>query len=694
MKRFSWLYILLMLVGCTESSIEDNSIIETGVEEFYATIEGANARTYVDEQIRMRWHAEDRITIFKKETYNREFEFTGKTGANAGGFNQVSVDDEFFSSYKVDANYAVYPHSADTELDETDCFFTLNMPAEQTYAEKSFGLNANTMVAVSETGNLMFKNVGCYLRVRLYGENASISSVTLTTKGTEAIAGEAKVTPSMDGNPTCEMTGTGKSICLTCDTPVTISSNADAPTDFWIVVPPVTLASGFTVTIENSDGKTQAYDVNKSFTFERNKYYDMVREVEIENIPFIHVAQAGTLSSLISDEDKYTITSLKLSGELNGTDIKFIRENMAGCIIGYNTESYGALKILDLSDASIVEGGEAYYSSYTTENNVLGNSMFYGSATLESVILPKNITTIEKEAFRGCSNLISITIFENVKSIGNMAFYGSSLSEIDIPKGVETIGSGAFRFCNLSEITIPEGVKTIEYCAFSDNKNLKSVTIPQSVTSIGREAFGYHRGIDVYIKDLRKFLEACISEHKIFTSNYDEAYYRLFLNNVEVKDLIIPEGVTRIPVLATCSSLTSVTVSEGVDCSYYGAIFQSCINLKQVKFPNSCQVITPQTFLGSGLTTMTIGNNVTTIWFGAFSYCPLNAFYSYTQTPPAIDVATGVPDTTINNMPSEIRHSFGGVNKNNATLYVPAGCKTAYEASDWAKYFGTIVEMN
>ena len=45
-------------------------------------------------------------------------------------------------------------------------------------------------------------------------------------------------------------------------------------------------------------------------------------------------------------------------------------------------------------------------------------------------------------------------------------------------------------------------------------------------------------------------------------------------------------------------------------------------------------------------------------------------------------------------MPTEIRYSFGGVNKDNATLYVPAGCKTAYEVSDWAKYFGTIVEMN
>ena len=189
-------------------------------------------------------------------------------------------------------------------------------------------------------------------------------------------------------------------------------------------------------------------------------------------------------------------------------------------------------------------------------------------------------------------------------------------------------------------------------------------------------------------------MEACISENIIFTPKNDGVYYRLFLNNVEVKDLIIPEGVTRIPVLATCSSLTSVTVSEGVDCNYYMEIFYDCINLKQVNFPNSCQVIPPVAFAKSGLTTMIIGNNVTTIWYGAFSYCPLNAFYSYTQTPPAIDVATGVPDTTINNMPSEIRYSFGGVNKENATLYVPVGCKTAYEASDWANYFGTIVEMN
>ena len=101
MKRLSWLYILLILVGCTESSIENKPVINAGGEEFYASVEETDSRTYVDNQIRMRWHADDRITIFKKETYNREFKFTGKTGANSGGFKQVSVDDDFIYQSKV-----------------------------------------------------------------------------------------------------------------------------------------------------------------------------------------------------------------------------------------------------------------------------------------------------------------------------------------------------------------------------------------------------------------------------------------------------------------------------------------------------------------------------------------------------------------------------------------------------------------
>ena len=286
MKKILGLCFLFIMMGCTDETFND---VSTNVDdvEFYATLEGSDSRTYVDEQVRMRWTAEDYVTIFKKTTYNRKFIFTGKTGSNAGGFKQISVDDDFWFGYDVDANYAVYPHSDDITLDETDLFLTVNLPSEQTYVENSFGLGANTMVAVSESGQLMFKNVGSFLRIRLYGENTAVSSITLTSKR-ETIAGEAKITPQLDGFPTCEMTGSGKSIRLTCPTPVTISSNADAPTDFWMVVPPVVLSSGFSITVTNSEGNTQVFDVAKSFTFERNKYYDMAREVSIaSDIPYV-----------------------------------------------------------------------------------------------------------------------------------------------------------------------------------------------------------------------------------------------------------------------------------------------------------------------------------------------------------------------------------------------------------------------
>lgn len=574
-RRLFWIYTLLSLVGCTEVAIENMTSATS--EEYYAVFEDGTSRTYVDEKIRMRWTKEDLVTIFAKETYNRTFMFTGQTGDNAGAFKQTSVDDPYYTSYTVENSYAVYPHSSNTQLDETDLFLTLNMPAEQTYAENSFGLNANTMVAVSDNKQLLFKNVGSYLRVRLYGNNASVSSITLTTKGNEAIAGTAIVTPIMNGEPTCVMTGTSKSIRLTCSTPVTISSDADAPTNFWIVVPPVTLVSGFTVTVENRDGKTQTYDVNQSFTFERNKYNNMVRELEIEDNPNVCVAEAGTLATLIPEDKVHTITDLKISGELNGTDIKFIRENMIGCTLNSNNERLGSLKALDLSDATIVEGGEAYYNSCTTNNNILGQRMFASSKTLESVILPKNITEIDFAAFSSCQNLNNVTIYGSTKLIDESAF------------------SDCY---SLNEIIIPEGVETIARNAFIRNSNLKSVTIPQSVTSIGDMAFYNNGGLSIYITDLQKFMKACTSDISggglMFAYGYDSN--RLFLNNVEVNDLVIPAGITDVPSFMQFSSLTSVTVPEGANCSKYAGIFSECINLKEATFSNSCQIIPPGTF--------------------------------------------------------------------------------------------------
>ena len=142
----------------------------------------------------------------------------------------------------------------------------------------------------------------------------------------------------------------------------------------------------------------------------------------------IKLEEAGTLPSKIGDTKKYKITNLKIMGEINGTDLRFIRK-MAGCNEeGRRTE--GELATLDLSGSKIVKGGDIYfYSSYFycyTSDDVIGAYAFYGCSSLASLTLPSSVTEIGESAFEGCSSLTSLTLPSSVTSIGSSAFYGCS----------------------------------------------------------------------------------------------------------------------------------------------------------------------------------------------------------------------------------------------------------------------------
>ena len=139
----------------------------------------------------------------------------------------------------------------------------------------------------------------------------------------------------------------------------------------------------------------------------------------------IKLDEAGTLPDKISESQKNLITNLKIVGKINGTDLKFIRE-MAGC--DFNREKTdGKLSILDLSEAKIVAGGDAYtsyiYNMYTS-NDKLGDYAFYGCSVLTSLTLPSGVTSIGYRAFEGCSGLTSLTIPSGVTEIGGCTFYG------------------------------------------------------------------------------------------------------------------------------------------------------------------------------------------------------------------------------------------------------------------------------
>ena len=194
----------------------------------------------------------------------------------------------------------------------------------------------------------------------------------------------------------------------------------------------------------------------------------------------IKLDKAGTLPDRIASSKKYKITNLKIVGEINGTDLKFIRE-MAGCDYD-GKETDGKLSILDLSDAKIVEGGSAYYSDRDdgfiyTSNDKLGDYVFYGCSGLTSLTLPSSVTKIGCYALSNCIGLTSLTLPSSVTEIGEHAFLNCrGLTNFTIPSGVTSIGTSAFFCCyGLISLTIPSSVTSIGGFAFNDCSGLTSI---------------------------------------------------------------------------------------------------------------------------------------------------------------------------------------------------------------------------
>ena len=208
----------------------------------------------------------------------------------------------------------------------------------------------------------------------------------------------------------------------------------------------------------------------------------------------IKLDSAGTLPDKIDSTEMYKITNLKIIGEINGTDLRMIRDMAGRDSLSNRTD--GKLATLNLSDAKIVSGGGYYFrnssSYYYTEDNVLGDYAFLGCRSLVSVAIPSGVTSIGNHAFRVCSSLASVVMSSGVTSVGAWAFgQCSSLARVVIPSSVTSIGYAAFCGCSsLARVVMPSSVTSIGNSAFSGCSSLASVVIPSSVTSIGNSVFG------------------------------------------------------------------------------------------------------------------------------------------------------------------------------------------------------------
>jgi len=373
----------------------------------------------------------------------------------------------------------------------------------------------------------------------------------------------------------------------------------------------------------------------------------------------IDVATAGTLPTLITAGEKDQITHLTVTGNLNGTDIRFIRE-MAGKNV-INEETAGKLSVLDLSQANIVAGGDHYCienredigltDSLYTSDNVIGRIMFIGFTGLTQVVLPNSITSIAVSAFLGCTGLTSLIIPDNVMSIGNAAFaFCTGLTSLSIGNHVTSIGGLTFSGCiGLTSVRIPNSVTTIQDHAFASCSGLTSVTIGSGVKSIGRAVF----------KNCKKLKEIGVSKENSSYCQVDGVLYSkdkttlIQCPNARSGKYAILKGVESIgnDAFSACDSLTSITIPKSVTSIGGYAFSQSSI--KQIH----CEALTPPSYKKSSRITWDIEK---TDAFLILDMEKSDAFYAFTKT---------------------------------CKIYVPKGTVAAYKNADaWKNYKNFIEE--
>ena len=349
---------------------------------------------------------------------------------------------------------------------------------------------------------------------------------------------------------------------------------------------------------------------------------------------------------------------------------------------------------------SVISIGEEAFSycnslmSATIGNGVIniGNYAFSECSGLTSIVIPNSVKSIGVSAFQGCAGFTSIFIGNGVTSIGQDAFSNfndlpltsieiqsdvdlsktglrftkngiryrllnknqveiksiscSDSGEVEIPETVTAfnntfvvtgIGNSAFDFCSsLTSVVIPNTVTSIGTSAFAYCDNLVSVVIPNSVTSIGRDAFMFCGSLTSVVipnsvTDVgnRAFYGCDNLQYKeydnaMYLGNNENPYHVLI--KAKTADITSCEINSNCKVIAPYAfsgrhSLTSIIIPNSVTNVCEGAF--SCSGLTSVTIGDSVTSIGKEAFSEcSSLTSITIPNSVKNIGYGAFEHCP------------------------------------------------------------------------
>ena len=415
-----------------------------------------------------------------------------------------------------------------------------------------------------------------------------------------------------------------------------------------------------------------------------------------------------TIPNSVTTIGEYTFRNCKSLTSVNIPD----SVTTIGAGAFYNCDSLTSVNISD----SVTTIGEWAFRDCTSLTSVnipnsvtsIGSSAFYSCKSLTSMNIPDSVTSIGSSAFSSCDSLTSVNIPNSVTSIGEHAFaYCTSLTEFTgkfaedngrilvvdgvltafapagitqytIPDSVTTIGYSAFEGCtSLTSVTIGDSVTSIGYAAFAYCTSLTSVNIPNSVTTIREYAFCYCESLKkvycyatippalvsnafTYNASGRRIYvyEECVELYKSAWSSYKDSIYT---NGQNCPDTTTIEYTTNDGNTITSSKLPIISniYENGV-----GILVFSGKEIPSLVF-HEC----------TSLTSVTIGDSVTSIGYAAFAYCnSLTSVYCKAITPPSLGY--------------DVFYDNGSGRK----IYVPAESVEAYKsAKNWSGYKSAIV---
>lgn len=215
----------------------------------------------------------------------------------------------------------------------------------------------------------------------------------------------------------------------------------------------------------------------------------------------------------------------------------------------------------------------------------IGDDAFSYNTSLTSIKIPNTVTSIGKRAFQGCTNLTSIEIPDTVTYIGDYCFSGCNrLQKIKLSKKIQTINQRLLQGCSsLTEIEIPEGVKSIGYAAFISCNKLTTITLPASLTSFNGTAIaGLSRLTEVKVADGNNSFKF---ENGILLSKDGKTMYMALLTLTEIN---VPNGVVSIVGdTLSGSSETKIILPDTVSSNLSGTVFNGMNKLTKIELSST-----------------------------------------------------------------------------------------------------------